>query len=44
MMGEGRAEMLLTGQRATPKRLTGAGFEFSYPDLVPALEDILGPK
>jgi uncharacterized protein (TIGR01777 family) len=43
-VGDGAAEALLTGQRAVPKKLEQAGFEFKYPDLVPALEDLIGPK
>jgi uncharacterized protein (TIGR01777 family) len=44
VMGPERAEVLLTGQRATPKTLAEAGFAWSFPELLPALEDILGPK
>ncbi len=40
MLGEG-AELLLEGQRVFPKRLLDAGFEFTYPDLEPALEAVL---
>jgi len=34
--------LLLEGQRAIPKRLQKAGFEFRYPDLDHALTDIIG--
>ncbi len=44
VLGKERAEVLLTGQRASSAKLTAAGFAFSYPDIVPALEDLIGPK
>jgi uncharacterized protein (TIGR01777 family) len=44
VLGKERAEMLLTGQRASSKKLEDAGFAFSYPDIVPALEELIGPK
>jgi NAD dependent epimerase/dehydratase family enzyme len=34
--------VLLTGQRAVPRRLEGAGYRFSYPDLRSALKEIYG--
>ncbi|HEY1958645.1 MAG TPA: TIGR01777 family oxidoreductase [Polyangiaceae bacterium] len=36
-LGE-RADVLLTGQRAIPMRLLGAGFQFRYPELRAAIE------
>ena len=39
-MGE-MAELGLAGARAVPQALTDAGFEFSQPDLGPALESVL---
>src|SRR5262249_38602858 len=36
-VGAEAAEVLLTGQRAIPKRLMDAGFAFVFPDLRPAL-------
>jgi uncharacterized protein (TIGR01777 family) len=33
--------LALTGRRCIPERLTGLGFDFRYPDLLPALEDLL---
>ena len=36
------AEMVLTGQRAVPKRLLERGFAFKYPALADALQDLLG--
>ena len=39
-MGE-LADVLLGSQRAIPERLTAAGFEFEYPDLQAALENLL---
>ncbi len=44
MLGDGPAEALLTGQRVLPNKLLGAGYAFGWPDLLPALEDLLGPK
>jgi NAD dependent epimerase/dehydratase family enzyme len=44
VLGKERAEILLTGQRVSSKKLTDAGFSFSYPVLVPALEELIGPK
>jgi hypothetical protein len=44
LLGKERAEMLLTGQRASSKKLESAGFAFSYPDVVPAIEELIGPK
>jgi len=35
------ASVVLTGQRAAPKRLQDMGFDFRYPELEPALRDIL---
>jgi len=40
MLGEG-AELLLEGQRVYPHRLLEAGFEFEYPELPAALEEII---
>jgi uncharacterized protein len=42
LFGEG-AEPLLTGQRALPKVAEAMGYEFEYPELLPALESVLGP-
>ena len=36
-----RAEAVLTGQRAVPRRLMDAGFAFVFPELVSALADIV---
>ena len=35
-----RAEAILTGQRAIPRRLSDAGFAFVFPELVSALADL----
>ncbi len=43
MLGE-MADMLLTGQKAVPKKLTDAGFKFSYPKLDEALSSIFHKK
>ncbi len=37
-----RAEAVLTGQRAVPKRLDDSGFAFVYPELASALADLVG--
>jgi hypothetical protein len=44
ILGKERAEVLLTGQRASSKKLEEAGFAFSYGEIVPALEELIGPK
>jgi uncharacterized protein len=36
------AEIVTTGQRVVPSRLTQLGYEFRYPDLEAALRDVLG--
>jgi uncharacterized protein len=41
MMGE-FGEVLLTGQKVLPKRLLDAGFEFQFPEIGQALQDLLG--
>ena len=35
------SQILLEGQRAVPKKLQFAGYEFKYPDLADALEDVV---
>jgi len=42
MFGEMGEETLLSGQRANPKCLMGAGFRFDFPELGPALRRELG--
>ena len=37
----GFADALLASQRMTPRKLTGAGFEFRYPGIADALAEIL---
>ena len=41
MFGQMAAELILSGQRALPKRLIEAGFTFRYPEAEMALRDIL---
>jgi uncharacterized protein (TIGR01777 family) len=40
--GDELAEVASGGQRVVPRRALDAGFEFAYPDLEPALRDLLG--
>ncbi len=41
--GSEGADMLLSGQRVLPERLTAAGFRFSFTELEPALRHLLAP-
>jgi uncharacterized protein len=41
MLGEMAQELLLTGQRVTPKKLIDAGFSFRFPEIRGTLESIL---
>jgi hypothetical protein len=41
MFGDG-AQIILTGQRAAPKRAQELGYQFQFPTLKEALEDLLG--
>jgi hypothetical protein len=41
ILGQMADEVLLTSQKALPKRLTEAGFTFKYPELRTALEAII---
>jgi len=36
--------LALTGRRRVPARMLTAGFEFSYPELGPALRDLLASR
>ena len=36
------AQIVITGQRAIPRRLHNLGFRFAHPELEPALRDVLG--
>jgi uncharacterized protein (TIGR01777 family) len=44
IMGEMAEALLLTGQRVLPKRLLEAGYRFSYPEVEPALTQILSSR
>lgn len=37
-------QLALTGRRATPEKLLASGFQFKFPELDLALDDLLGPK
>jgi uncharacterized protein (TIGR01777 family) len=41
LLGEMAKELILSGQRAVPKRLLDSGYEFKYPDAESALRQIL---
>jgi uncharacterized protein (TIGR01777 family) len=41
LFGEKARETLLAGQRALPQRLAAAGFEFRFPEVQTAIEDLL---
>lgn len=43
-LGAERAQIVLRGQRAVPKRLLESGFEFSFPTVDVALADLLYPS
>ena len=38
------ADVLLGSQRVVPRRLLDSGYEFQYPELAPALEDLVGKR
>ncbi len=42
LLGAGLAEAVLSGQRALPVKLRNEGYHFVFPDLWPALADIVG--
>ncbi|WP_439817675.1 TIGR01777 family oxidoreductase [Zavarzinia sp. CC-PAN008] len=41
VVGDERSSILLRGQLVKPRRTLAAGYRFIYPDLVPALEDLV---
>jgi len=41
ILGKMAEETILTSQRVVPGRLTSSGFEFQYPDVAPALKNLL---
>ncbi|MGS2724082.1 TIGR01777 family oxidoreductase [Porticoccus sp. GXU_MW_L64] len=42
LFGEMAEELLLSGQRVMPQKITDAGFQFLYPELSQALSNLLG--
>ncbi|CAH8658026.1 unnamed protein product [Schistosoma margrebowiei] len=44
LLGRDRASLAVDGQHVIPKKLLNAGFEFTYPDLADALENIFGRR
>lgn len=44
MLGRERSSILLEGQRVLPAKAQAAGFQFSYPTLEAALENIFGKR
>jgi len=44
ILGSERAEVVLRGQRVSSRKLEAAGYDFAFDELLPALEDILGPR
>jgi uncharacterized protein (TIGR01777 family) len=44
VLGRGRAETVLTGQRVSSARLVKAGYAFAFEDIRPALQDLLGSR
>ncbi|CAH8679863.1 unnamed protein product [Schistosoma rodhaini] len=44
LLGRDRATLVLDGQRVIPRKLLNAGFEFKYPDIADALENIFGRR
>ncbi len=43
-LGEGLAQMVLTGQRAAPRKLQQAGFGFQFPELAGALAELYAER
>ncbi|MBN7823367.1 DUF1731 domain-containing protein, partial [Bowmanella yangjiangensis] len=44
LLGEMADEVLLTGQRVVPARLLQSGYRFRYPQLQPALQQLLARR
>ena len=44
MFGQMGDELLLAGQRVIPEKLTNAGYQFKYPQLESALQDIIDKR
>jgi uncharacterized protein (TIGR01777 family) len=43
-LGEGLAQMVLTGQRAAPRKLQQVGFRFQFPELAGALAELFAER
>lgn len=43
-LGEGLAQMVLTGQRAAPRKLQHVGFKFQFPELAGALAELYAER
>jgi NAD dependent epimerase/dehydratase family enzyme len=41
LIGNERSSILLQGQLVRPKRTLGSGYAFRYPELAPALDDLV---
>jgi hypothetical protein len=42
LLGRGRADAILTGQRVSSDRLRQAGYSFAFEELLPALQELVG--
>jgi len=41
LVGDERSSILLRGQLVRPRRTLGSGYVFRYPELTPALDDLV---
>ena len=44
LFGEMATVMLIKGQRVIPKRAVELGYQFKFPDIAPAMRDVLAPR